>query len=88
MDVELSPLVQRSFSLRRAQSPLDNESDMYLDEHEGWTMLYTEYKAATNRMLRVAANGFMESLALLLEIAEQLDVDILAAQPSAKCAQS
>jgi hypothetical protein len=37
-----------------------------------------KYKATTNRMLRVAVNGFMESLGLVLGIMEELDVDVLA----------
>ena len=35
------------------------------------------YKATTNRMLRVAVNGCMESLRLVLEVMEGLDVDAL-----------
>ena len=48
-------------------------------ENEGLkkTVLRTEYKAATNRMLRVAVNGFMESLGLVLGIMEELDVDVI-----------
>ena len=42
------------------------------------TILCTEYKATTNRMLRVAVNGFMESLGVVLEVMEELDVDVLA----------
>jgi EKC/KEOPS complex subunit PCC1/LAGE3 len=41
------------------------------------TILRTEYKATTNRMLRVAVNGFMESLGVALGIMEELDVDVL-----------
>ena len=41
------------------------------------TVLRTEYKATTNRMLRVAVNGFMESLTVVLGVMEELDVDIL-----------
>ncbi len=41
------------------------------------TVLITEYKATTNRMLRVAVNGFMESLGLVLGVMEELDVDVL-----------
>lgn len=44
---------------------------------EEMTVLRTEYKAATNRMLRVAVNGFMESLGVVLEVMEELDVDVL-----------
>lgn len=46
-------------------------------EEQGKTVLRTEYKATTNRMLRVAVNGFMESLRVVLRIMEELDVDVL-----------
>ena len=46
-------------------------------ETDGETVLRTEYKATTNRMLRVAVNGFMESLGVVLGIMEELDVDVL-----------
>ncbi len=46
--------------------------------YERWTSLRTEYKAATNRMLRVAVNGFMESMGVVLSVMEELDVDVLA----------
>ncbi len=44
---------------------------------EKLTVLHTEYKATTNRMLRVAVNGFMESLGVVLGIMEELDIDVL-----------
>lgn len=44
---------------------------------ETLTVLHTEYKATTNRMLRVAVNGFMESLGVVLGIMEELDIDVL-----------
>lgn len=47
-------------------------------DNEGLTVLRTEYKATTNRMLRVAVNGFMESLRVVLGVMEELDVDVLA----------
>lgn len=50
--------------------------DVLADENR--TVLRTEYKAATNRMLRVAVNGFMESLGVILGVMEELDVDVLA----------
>ncbi len=37
----------------------------------------TEYKATTNRMLRVAVNGFFESLNVVVQVMEELDVDVL-----------
>ena len=41
------------------------------------TVLRTEYQATTNRMLRVAVNGFMENLGVILGVMEELDVDVL-----------
>jgi EKC/KEOPS complex subunit PCC1/LAGE3 len=69
VDKELSPLVCRSLSL------IAPDADASCDK----TVLRTEYKATTNRMLRVAVNGFMESLAVVLAIMEELDVDVLEA---------
>ena len=43
-------------------------------------MLQTEYKATTNRMLRVAVNAFMDSLGVVLNVMEELDVDVLSAE--------
>lgn len=40
-------------------------------------MLRTKYKATTNRMLRVAVNGFFESLNVVVQVMEELDVDVL-----------
>ena len=45
------------------------------------TILRAEYKATTNRMLRVAVNGFMESLGVVLSVMEELDIDVLMKQP-------
>ena len=45
---------------------------------EKLTILRAEYKATTNRMLRVAVNGLMESLGVVLGVMEELDVDVLA----------
>ena len=66
VDAELSPLVKRQFSL--AGDSTDEEK----------IILRTEYRATTNRMLRVAVNGFMESLGVVLQVMEELDVDVLA----------
>ena len=52
------------------------DDDELSDENR--TVLRTEYKATTNRMLRVAVNGFMESLGVVLGVMEELDVDVLA----------
>jgi EKC/KEOPS complex subunit PCC1/LAGE3 len=73
VDKELSPLVRRSFSI---VPPATEVANGIAPEHEK-TVLRTEYKATTNRMLRVAVNGFMESLTVVLGVMEELDVDIL-----------
>lgn len=72
VDKELSPLVRRSFS---TISPTNGDST--LEDPSAETVLRTEYKATTNRMLRVAVNGFMESLSVVLGVMEELDVDVL-----------
>jgi EKC/KEOPS complex subunit PCC1/LAGE3 len=56
------------------QAKEDEQDKEYL------TVLRTEYKATTNRMLRVAVNSFMDSLAVVLNVMEELDVDVLAAE--------
>ncbi|RFU71940.1 hypothetical protein TARUN_10322, partial [Trichoderma arundinaceum] len=71
VDPELSPLVQRHLSVASAPST-GSEGEAQV--------LQVEYQATTNRMLRVAVNSFMEGLKLVLEVMEQLDVDVLAAE--------
>lgn len=46
-------------------------------EDEEKSVLQTTYRATTNRMLRVAVNGFMESLGVVLGVMHELDVDVL-----------
>ena len=47
------------------------------ERDQSLTVLRTEYRATTNRMLRVAVNGFMESLGVVLGVMQELDVDVL-----------
>lgn len=68
VDKELSPLVVRTFALASSQDT---------EVNAGASVLQTEYKATTNRMLRVAVNSFMESLSLIIEIMGELDEDVL-----------
>lgn len=63
-DEELSPLVRRTLST-------------IAPEGRDESVLRTEYRATTNRMLRVAVNTYMESLNLVLEVMGELDVDVL-----------
>ncbi|KAF4472708.1 transcription factor Pcc1 [Fusarium albosuccineum] len=72
VDPELSPLVRRQLTV--VPAPAQDPSD----EHA--QVLEVQYKATTNRMLRVAVNGFMESLKLVVEVMEQLDADVLGQQ--------
>lgn len=48
---------------------------------DGPQVLLVDYRATTNRMLRVAVNSFMDSLKLVIEVMEQLDEDVLAQPP-------
>lgn len=44
------------------------------------TVLVTHYAATTNRMLRVATNGFFESAGVVLAAMRELDVDVAGAE--------
>ncbi|KAG6005261.1 hypothetical protein E4U21_000298 [Claviceps maximensis] len=77
VDPELSPLVQRQFST--GPGPQDEEGG---NSTSCASVLTVRYQATTNRMLRVAVNSFMDSLKLVLEVMEQLDVDVLSRPPS------
>lgn len=72
VDPELSPLVRRELSLVPAGGA---------DAAGGPQVLLVDYRATTNRMLRVAVNSFMDSLKLVIEVMEQLDEDVLAQPP-------
>jgi EKC/KEOPS complex subunit PCC1/LAGE3 len=65
VDAELSPLVRRSFSTVSAPESAEQ------------AILRVDYSATTNRMLRVAVNGFFESLGVVLGVMEELDVDVV-----------
>ena len=80
VDAELSPLVRRSFSLSSnlTGAPTSLVNGVAASSQETLTILKTEYRATTNRMLRVAVNGFMESLGVVLAVIEHLDLDVLA----------
>lgn len=49
------------------------------EEDVAATVLRTIYRATTNRMLRVAVNGFFESLNVVLQVIEELDTDVIEA---------
>ena len=40
-------------------------------------VLRVQYSATTNRMLRVAVNGFFESLGVVIHCMEELDIDVI-----------
>ncbi|KAI0817870.1 transcription factor Pcc1-domain-containing protein [Xylaria sp. FL0064] len=70
VDQELSPLVSRTFALAPLQGAAESDSET--------KVLRAEYKATTNRMLRVSVNAFMESLGLIIDVMGELDEDVLA----------
>ncbi|EPE08279.1 transcription factor pcc1 [Ophiostoma piceae UAMH 11346] len=69
VDKEISPSVRKSFAVRAAE-------DAGADTDK--TVLRTTYEATTNRMLRVSVNAFLDSVGLVVEVMEGLDVDVLA----------
>ncbi|RYP24755.1 hypothetical protein DL765_000301 [Monosporascus sp. GIB2] len=73
VDKELSPLVRRTFSVAA-------QKESSIEEDAQGNILRTEYRATTNRMLRVAVNAFMDSLSLVIQVMEELDEDVLAAK--------
>lgn len=77
VDPELSPLVRRHLSLVPSSSPEDAAAADPQEE----VLLHVDYRATTNRMLRVAVNSFMDSLRLVMEVMEHLDEDVLAQPP-------
>lgn len=81
VDEELSPLVKRQFLLvsptpsESSSQPVDVSNLSLHDEEK--TTLRVHYKATTARMLRVAVNGFFESLGVIVQVMEELDMDVL-----------
>ncbi|KAF2643791.1 Pcc1-domain-containing protein [Massarina eburnea CBS 473.64] len=75
VDQEPSPLVKRSFALA-APSSTSASSEPPSNEAEK-TILRVEYAADTNRMLRVAVNGFLESVGVVVGVMKELDVDVV-----------
>ena len=71
VDKEISPSVRKSFAVRAAE---DADADADAEK----TVLRTTYEATTNRMLRVSVNAFLDSVGLVVEVMEGLDVDVLA----------
>lgn len=78
VDKELSPLVRREFSTVNASGGIADGND---DDVTGQNVMRVNYKATTNRMLRVSVNSFMDSLSLILEVMERLDADVLESRP-------
>ncbi|ODM22090.1 hypothetical protein SI65_02936 [Aspergillus cristatus] len=78
VDTELSPFVRRDLELvaPSASTPAPEAGKMEIEGEEK-SVLKTTYRATTNRMLRVAVNGFMESLGVVLGVMQELDVDVL-----------
>ncbi|KAJ5887894.1 hypothetical protein N7495_007935 [Penicillium taxi] len=87
VDAELSPNVRRTLTLvapSSQDSTEPQEKKQKQDTDDSKTVLKTTYYATTNRMLRVAVNGFMESLGVILGVMTELDLDVLNAEAEAK----
>ena len=68
--------------MRRALSTVTSDDVAGSAVDGGETVLRVHYSATTNRMLRVAVNSFLDSLALVLEVMESLDVDVIESKKS------
>jgi EKC/KEOPS complex subunit PCC1/LAGE3 len=75
VDKELSLQVRRTLSV--APLPSTTSEDGQTGSSNQPAELRALYQAATNRLLRVAVNGFLESLGVVLGVMEELDVDVL-----------
>lgn len=86
VDPELSSHVRRSLTARPRRSGIISESESVSSSSTGndgdavEAELSALFEASTNRLLRVAVNGYMESLRLVIGVMEELDVDVLAAE--------
>ncbi|KAI9882904.1 MAG: hypothetical protein M1823_005343 [Watsoniomyces obsoletus] len=86
VDQELSSRVRRSLTARSRPRPStsggdgDSEAVSNTDATADDAVeaeLSALFEASTNRLLRVAVNGYMESLRLVIGVMEELDVDVL-----------
>ncbi|KAI9827093.1 MAG: hypothetical protein M1826_006457 [Phylliscum demangeonii] len=81
VDRELSGHVRRSSSLQAVAG--GGDATATADHSHGQVnagqpvALKMLFEATTNRLLRVAVNGFLESMAVVLQVMEELDVDVL-----------
>ncbi|KAJ5918412.1 hypothetical protein N7466_009068 [Penicillium verhagenii] len=85
VDPELSASVRRTLTLttpasETATEPQEKKQKQDPNSDESKTVLLVNYYATTNRMLRVAVNGFMESFGVILGVMTELDVDVLKAE--------
>ncbi|KAA8621557.1 Pcc1 domain containing protein [Pyrenophora tritici-repentis] len=80
VDAELSPLVWRSFSLttpsNSTSDPAPSNPNSTNSDAET-SVLKVNYAATTNRMLRVAVNGFIESIGVVIGVMKDLDTDVV-----------
>ncbi|KAF2470137.1 Pcc1-domain-containing protein, partial [Lindgomyces ingoldianus] len=78
VDAELSHLVRRTLSLSSrpsaASTPTSNPTPTPENEKN---LLVVNYAATTNRMLRVAVNGFFESVGVVIGVMKDLDIDVI-----------
>jgi EKC/KEOPS complex subunit PCC1/LAGE3 len=68
----LASTAQRALSVDAELSPLVRRSFEVKDD-----ILQVNYAATTNRMLRVAVNGFIESVGVVVGVMKDLDVDVV-----------
>ncbi|KAI9904812.1 hypothetical protein N3K66_001341 [Trichothecium roseum] len=79
VDKELSPLVRRTLTTVKHDAQGGHDTGLQGGEEgqQQQQALRVEYSATTNRMLRVAVNSFLDSLNLVVEVMQHLDIDVL-----------
>ena len=69
--------IKPATTTQRDQHDLATSVSQLSTTNEETTVLKVYYKATTPRMLRVAVNGFFESLGVVVQVMEELDANVL-----------
>ena len=70
-------IVETSIATQTDAQTNGSTNDQVSGDGDDKTVLKVTYAATTNRMLRVAVNGFFESLGLVVQVMEDLDEDVV-----------
>ena len=77
LDLVENPVRTTTSSSHSSYQQLTGALSRLSTSEQNSSTLIVRYKATTPRMLRVAVNGFFESLGVIVQVMEELDVDVL-----------